>query len=86
MATVTIDKQGRLVLPRAIRERLGLPAGQEGRLRLWESADGVMLEPEPRQSRVDTGEDGLPVLHVADLGEVDSDVVVAAIHHDRATR
>jgi bifunctional DNA-binding transcriptional regulator/antitoxin component of YhaV-PrlF toxin-antitoxin module len=86
MITVPIDKQGRLVLPRAIRERLGLPAGQEGRLRLWESADRVMIEAEPRQSRIDTGDDGMPVLHVAGLGEVDNDAVLAAIHRDRDTR
>ena len=86
MITVPIDKQGRLVLPRAIRERLGLPAGQEGRLRVWESADGVMIEAEPRQSRIDTGDDGMPVLHVANLGEIDNDVVLAAIHRDRDTR
>jgi bifunctional DNA-binding transcriptional regulator/antitoxin component of YhaV-PrlF toxin-antitoxin module len=86
MITVSIDKQGRLVLPRAIRERLGLPAGREGRLRVWESADGVMIEAEPRPSRIDTGDDGMPVLHVAGLGEIGNDAVLAAIHRDRDTR
>ena len=53
---------------------------------MWESADGVMIEAEPRQSRIDTGDDGMPVLHVAGLGEIDNDMALVAIHRDRDTR
>jgi AbrB family looped-hinge helix DNA binding protein len=40
---VAVDKAGRMVLPKPVRERLGLVRG--GKLHLQESAEGVVLKP-----------------------------------------
>ena len=41
--TLRIDKAGRIVLPKPVRDRLGLKAGMD--LELTESAEGLMLKP-----------------------------------------
>ena len=41
--TLTIDKAGRVILPKPIRERLGLQAGSG--LELEETPEGVVLKP-----------------------------------------
>ncbi|MDQ2889255.1 MAG: AbrB/MazE/SpoVT family DNA-binding domain-containing protein [Gemmatimonadota bacterium] len=41
---VDVDKVGRLVLPRAIRERYGIPDG--GRVEIVDTGQGVLLKPE----------------------------------------
>ena len=41
--TLTIDKAGRIVVPKPLRERLGLHAGMD--LEVIESADGLTLKP-----------------------------------------
>jgi AbrB family looped-hinge helix DNA binding protein len=43
-----IDKAGRVVLPKPIRDRLGLHAGSD--LEIQETAEGVMLRPVGRKS------------------------------------
>ena len=45
--TIRIDQAGRLVVPQALRRRLGLTAG--ARLRVWEEAGRLLLEPIPEQ-------------------------------------
>ena len=57
--TVSIDAAGRVVIPQAVRRRLGLGAGVE--LELDEVDGGVLLRP-ARAVDVDTGADGLPLL------------------------
>ena len=41
--TLKIDKAGRIVLPKPVRERLGIKAGMD--LELTEGAEGLMLKP-----------------------------------------
>lgn len=86
MPTVTIDAQGRLVLPKSMRERLGLSPGQSHELHVWETGDGVMIEPEPNPASVAEAEDGLPVLSIEGVASISNDEVVAAIRRDRAAR
>ena len=45
--TVKVDAQGRVVIPQAERERLGLPDG--GALELVSTPEGVLLERDVRQ-------------------------------------
>jgi AbrB family looped-hinge helix DNA binding protein len=45
--TLKVDKAGRLVLPKPIRDRLGLHAGSD--LELEETAEGVVLKPAERR-------------------------------------
>lgn len=55
---VTIDAAGRVVIPKQVRERLGLTAGST--LELDELGDHVELRPEDRDVRIDRA-DGRPV-------------------------
>lgn len=60
--TITIDAAGRVVIPQAIRRRLGLVAGTE--LEVDETDGGVVLRP-TSVVRIETAADGLPILRVA---------------------
>lgn len=76
-----IDKQGRLVLPRAVREELvDLP----GELVLERTPDGVLLRPVQAGTQVRLAEDGLPVLDID--REVTNEEVMAAIDDERSSR
>ncbi len=59
--TITIDAAGRVVIPQAIRRRLGLVAGTE--LEVDETDGGVVLRP-TSVVRIETAADGLPILRV----------------------
>lgn len=48
--TVTIDAAGRLVVPLPVRRHLRLVAGS--RLRITESRDSILLEPEHEEPRI----------------------------------
>lgn len=41
--TLKIDKAGRVILPKSVRDRLGLRAGTE--LEMQETAEGIVLKP-----------------------------------------
>ncbi len=57
---VTLGKAGRLVVPKSVRERLGLKEGT--RLRLKTSPGKFELAPEPEEARIEMREDGLSVI------------------------
>ena len=81
--TVKVDAQGRVVIPQAERERLGMPDG--GSLELVSTPEGVLLE-RRRQATVTTGEDGLPLVTLDDGGMVTNTDAVSAIHDQRDGR
>ena len=81
--TVKVDAQGRVVIPQAERERLGLPAG--GALELISTPEGVLLE-RRRQATVASGEDGLPLVTLDDLDTVSNADATEAIHAQRDER
>jgi len=81
--TVKVDGQGRVVIPQAERERLGLPDG--GALELVSTPEGVLLE-RRRQATVTSGEDGLPMVTLDDAGTVSNVDATQAIHDQRDDR
>jgi AbrB family looped-hinge helix DNA binding protein len=81
--TVKVDAQGRVVIPQAERERLGLPEG--GALELVPTPEGVLLE-RRRQATVTSGEDGLPMVTLLDAGTVSDVDATQAIHDQRDDR
>jgi AbrB family looped-hinge helix DNA binding protein len=87
---VTIDRAGRLVLPKAIREAAGLTGGREAEVRL--SGGVVEIEPIQPVVRLRKRPGRLPVLEVEGDGEVepmtDDDVrrALEAQREERAER
>lgn len=81
--TVKVDAQGRIVIPQAERERLGLPDG--GVLELVSTPEGVLLE-RRRQATVTSGEDGLPMVTLDDASTVSNVDATRAIHDQRDDR
>lgn len=81
--TVKVDAQGRVVIPQAERERLGLPTG--GALELVSTPEGVLLE-RRRRATVTTGDDGLPLVTLDDVDTVSNVEATDALHAQRDER
>jgi bifunctional DNA-binding transcriptional regulator/antitoxin component of YhaV-PrlF toxin-antitoxin module len=78
---VKIDRQGRLVLPQALRREL---VAAPGEVLVRRTADGVLLSSLVREGGVEQAADGLPVLR---LGRpVSNDEVLDAIGRERSER
>jgi AbrB family looped-hinge helix DNA binding protein len=81
--TVKVDAQGRVVIPQAERERLGLPDG--GVLELVSTPEGVLLE-RRRRATVTSGADGLPLVTLDEVDTVSNADAIDAIHAQRDER
>jgi AbrB family looped-hinge helix DNA binding protein len=81
--TVKLDAQGRVVIPQAERERLGLPDG--GVLELVSTPEGVLLE-RRRHATVTSGGDGLPLVTLEDVDTVSNAEATEAIQTQRDDR
>jgi AbrB family looped-hinge helix DNA binding protein len=78
--TITLGKAGRLVVPKAIRDRLGLREGS--RLRLEISGGQIQALPEPDPLSIQT-QDELPVIRSDPV--LKRGTIVRAVHADRDT-
>ena len=81
--TVKVDPQGRVVIPQAERERLGLRDG--GTLELVSTPEGVLLE-RRRRATVTVDDSGLPLVTLDEVDEhdtVSNATTVEAIHAQR---
>jgi len=67
MHGMRVDKAGRMVLPKSVRDRLGLKKG--GRLTIEESPDGITLRPLKESPRF-VNENGIMVF----VGKVPKDI------------
>jgi AbrB family looped-hinge helix DNA binding protein len=83
MLTVRIDAQGRIVVPIAERQRLGIRGGDE--LALVPTPEGLVLE-RRRAATVSTAPDGLPIVTFDEPLPVSNETTIAAIRAERATR
>ena len=77
---VPVDRQGRLVVPRHLRDALGEVPGV---VRVRAVDGGLLLESTPSGTTT-LGDDGLPLLIVG--AEVTNDTVLAAIDDERNLR
>lgn len=78
---VKVDAQGRMVLPRGIREEL---LTVPGHVLVRRTADGVLLIPAEGAGTVTDAADGLPLLRIGRA--VTNEEVLAAIDRERADR
>lgn len=83
MMEVTMDRQGRIVIPRAERERLGVTGGAT--FELLTTPEGVILE-RRRDATIGTADDGLPLVRLSDAATISNDDAVAGIHAVRDGR
>ena len=83
--TVNMDKAGRVVLPRVIRERLGLTGAAQ--LELVDSPDGVVLRPVGTEVPFSRDASGWVVFH-SESAETEQESMdpVAAIDAERGRR
>ena len=79
---VKVDRQGRLVLPHALREGL---VDVPGEVLITQSPDGLLIESAAERGTVRVADDGLPVL---DLGSrtLRNEEVLAALDATRETQ
>lgn len=80
MQKVKIDQQGRVVIPLAERERLGIEAGST--LELVPTPEGLLLE-RRRRADVVEGHDGAPLIRLAGEPEVGNEDAQLAIDRVR---
>jgi len=78
--SITIDAAGRVVIPQAMRRRLGLDAG--ARLEIEEIDGTVVLRPASRVT-VEIAADGLPILRSPGADPLSSDDVRQVIEETR---
>ena len=87
--TVTIDKFGRVLIPKQVRTRIGMQAGDRLALEVSDVERSVALHPAPVESqvtsRIETTDWGWPVIVTDPPTTVDFDVV-EAIRQDREER
>jgi bifunctional DNA-binding transcriptional regulator/antitoxin component of YhaV-PrlF toxin-antitoxin module len=82
--TIPMDRAGRVVLPRAVRERFGL-AGVAHQLELVENPDGILLRPVGADVPVTRDASGWIVFH-SDIDGVAPLDPVALVDEERARR
>jgi AbrB family looped-hinge helix DNA binding protein len=78
--TLKIDKAGRVILPKPVRDRLGLRPGND--LEMLETAEGVMLKPAGRATAL--VKKGSFLVHTGALP--DGYEILKAIDEDREER
>lgn len=78
---VKVDRQGRMVLPKWLRQELGADPGD---VVVRRTPDGLLLSPVTPEGSVEQAPDGLPVLRLRRV--VSNDEVLQGIGEERAAR
>jgi AbrB family looped-hinge helix DNA binding protein len=76
-----IDRFGRILIPKALRDRMGLSAGSQ--VELTEDHGKVIVEPVQESHLLSREEDGLLVLHAAPISTIDP---IVRLREDRSRR
>ncbi len=71
--TITIDSAGRVVVPKAIRDRLGLSGGEQ--IEVSERDGVILLSPRSTQVRLTETSNGLAAVPEQDLPPLTDDLV-----------
>lgn len=84
--TLKIDKLGRIVIPQAVRERLGLRPGSTLKL-VQESDDAIYLEPVVEKAKI-VYKNGWPVIVAPSRGTGETDIkkLINEVYEERALR
>jgi AbrB family looped-hinge helix DNA binding protein len=77
----TIDKAGRVVVPKELRDILGLRGGEA--LEIRESEGRIEIEPAPTKIRLEARAAGLVAVADEDLPPLSDDVVRATLERSR---
>jgi AbrB family looped-hinge helix DNA binding protein len=77
----TMDSAGRLVIPKALRDRVGLVAGEE--LELRERDGRIEIEPAPTPMRLTTSKRGIAAVAAVALPPLTDDIVRETIERTR---
>ena len=79
-----VDRLGRVVLPKALRERYGLTAGAE--LELTDTGTGILLAPRRASTALRRLKNGFPVLSVAGKSTADLGQLIERSRSERDAR
>jgi AbrB family looped-hinge helix DNA binding protein len=78
---ISIDKAGRLILPKPIRDRLGLR--EDSKLRVHSTAENIVLTPVEPPAGLIRDQDGWLVFSGGSAPEIDWDTLVESDREDR---
>lgn len=81
---VSIDKAGRVLVPKPVRDRFGLR--RDSKLEMVETPEGIFLKPANRRSSLLRDKDGWLVISGEPTGNVDWDRLVEADREERMNK
>jgi AbrB family looped-hinge helix DNA binding protein len=82
--SLAVDRLGRVVLPKALRERYGLAGGAE--LELTDTGDGILLTPRRATAALTRLKNGFPVLSLAGRTDIDLGALIERTREERDER
>jgi len=82
--TKAVDRLGRVVLPKSLRERYGLTGGAE--LELTDTGNGILLTPRRASTALRQLKNGFPVLSLAGAAKGDLKTLIDATRQERDAR
>lgn len=82
--SLAVDRLGRVVLPKALRDRYGLAGGAE--LELTDTGDGILLTPRRATTALTRLKNGFPVLSLPGRTAVDLGALIEQTREERDKR
>jgi AbrB family looped-hinge helix DNA binding protein len=82
--SLSVDRLGRVVLPKSLRERYGLAGGAE--LDLTDTGDGILLTPRRATAALTRLKNGFPVLSLTGHTDADLGALIERTREERDER